>query len=151
MVFESVHAPLFGPPCILCNAALLPILPYILQPSVFFEVIQCMQLWLDSVCMIVLLTFPIIFFSFYIVYGIQRLRFISCFIKQWLIDWHFVRYVSANHADGEFEFHDLYISSDEKLFNKILTCPNHILWTRLPPPTAQNYSLRNRNTSTLLF
>ena len=42
------------------------------------------------------------------------------------------------------DFHDLYISSDEKLFNKILTCPNHILRTLLPPPTAQNYSLRNR-------
>ena len=27
---------------------------------------------------------------------------------------------------------------------KILTCPNHILRTLLPPPTAQNYSLRNR-------
>ena len=34
--------------------------------------------------------------------------------------------------------------SDEKLFNKILTCPNHILRTLLPPSTAQNYSLRNR-------
>ena len=42
------------------------------------------------------------------------------------------------------DFHDLYISSDEKLFNKILTRPNHILRTLLPPPTAQNYSLRNR-------
>ena len=42
------------------------------------------------------------------------------------------------------DFHDLYISSGEKLFNKILTCPNHILRTLLPPPTAQNYSLRNR-------
>ena len=42
------------------------------------------------------------------------------------------------------DFHDLYISSDEKLFNQILTCPNHILRTLLPPPTAQNYSLRNR-------
>jgi len=42
------------------------------------------------------------------------------------------------------DFHDLYISSDEKLFNKILTCPNHILRTLLPPPTAQNYSLTNR-------
>ena len=42
------------------------------------------------------------------------------------------------------DFHDLYISSDEKLFNKILTCPNHILRTLLPPPTAQNCSLRNR-------
>ena len=42
------------------------------------------------------------------------------------------------------DFHDLYVSSDEKLFNKILTCPNHILRTLLPPPTAQNYSLRNR-------
>ena len=42
------------------------------------------------------------------------------------------------------DFHDLYISSDEKLFNIILTCPNHILRTLLPPPTAQNYSLRNR-------
>ena len=31
------------------------------------------------------------------------------------------------------DFHDLYISSDEKLFNKILTCPNHILRTLLPP------------------
>ena len=38
----------------------------------------------------------------------------------------------------------LYVSSDEKLFNKILTCPNHILRTILPPPSAQNYSLRNR-------
>ena len=42
------------------------------------------------------------------------------------------------------DFNDLYISSDEKLFNKILTCPNHILRTLLPPATAQNYSLRNR-------
>ena len=42
------------------------------------------------------------------------------------------------------DFHDLYISSDVKLFNKILTCPNHILRTLLPPPTAQNYSLRKR-------
>ena len=42
------------------------------------------------------------------------------------------------------DFHDLYISSDEKLFNEILTSPNHILRTLLPPPTAQNYSLRNR-------
>ena len=42
------------------------------------------------------------------------------------------------------DFHHLYISSDEKLFNKILTCRNHILRTLLPPPTAQNYSLRNR-------
>ena len=41
------------------------------------------------------------------------------------------------------DFHDLYISSDEKLFNKILTCPNHILRTLLPPPTAHDYSLRN--------
>ena len=40
------------------------------------------------------------------------------------------------------DFHDLYLSSDEKLFNKILTCPNHILL--LPPPTAENYSLTNR-------
>ena len=42
--------------------------------------------------------------------------------------------------------HDLYISSDEKLFKKILTCPNHIqiLRTLLPPPTAQNCRLRNR-------
>ena len=47
---------------------------------------------------------------------------------------------SNNLAD----FHDLDISSDEKLFNKIITCPNHILRTLLPPPTAQNYSLRNR-------
>ena len=41
------------------------------------------------------------------------------------------------------DFHNLYISSDEKLFNKILTCPNHILRTLLPLPTIQNYSLRN--------
>jgi len=41
--------------------------------------------------------------------------------------------------------HDLYISSDEELFNKILPCPNHILRTFLPPPTAQNYSLRPHN------
>ena len=39
------------------------------------------------------------------------------------------------------DFHDFYISSDQKLFKKILTCLNRIL---LPPPTAQNYSLRNR-------
>jgi len=37
------------------------------------------------------------------------------------------------------DFHDLHISSDEKLFNKTLT----YLRTLLPPPTAQNYSLRN--------
>jgi len=30
------------------------------------------------------------------------------------------------------DFHDLYISSDEKLFNTILTCPNHILRTLMP-------------------
>jgi len=42
------------------------------------------------------------------------------------------------------DFHDLHIPSDKKLFNKILTCPNHILRTLLPPPTAQNDSLRNR-------
>ena len=42
------------------------------------------------------------------------------------------------------DFHDLHISSDEKLFSKILTCPNHILRTLLPPHSAQNYSLRNR-------
>ena len=41
-------------------------------------------------------------------------------------------------------FHDLYISSDEKLFNTTLTCPNRILRMLLPPPTAQYYSLRNR-------
>jgi len=35
------------------------------------------------------------------------------------------------------DFHDLYISSDEKLFNKILPCPNHILQTLLPPPAAK--------------
>ena len=33
------------------------------------------------------------------------------------------------------DFHDLYISSEEKLFKKNLTCPNHILRTLLPPPT----------------
>ena len=48
------------------------------------------------------------------------------------------------------DLHDLYISSDEKLFNKILTCPNHILRTLLPPSTAQNYSLRNRPHNKLL-
>ena len=42
------------------------------------------------------------------------------------------------------DFHDLYISLDAKLFNKIFTCPNHILRTLLPPPTAQNYNLTNR-------
>jgi len=41
------------------------------------------------------------------------------------------------------DLHHLYISSDEKLFNKILTCPNHIIRTLLPPSTAQNYSLRS--------
>ena len=39
---------------------------------------------------------------------------------------------------------DRVISSGEKVFNKILTCPNHILRTLLPPPTARKYSLRNR-------
>ena len=39
--------------------------------------------------------------------------------------------------------YDLYTSSDEKLFKKILTCPDHILRTLLPPPIAQNYNLRN--------
>ena len=33
---------------------------------------------------------------------------------------------------------------ETRLFNKILTCPNHILCTLLPPSTAQNYSLKNR-------
>jgi len=51
--------------------------------------------------------------------------------------------VSVLNADLA-DIHDLYISSDEKLFNKILTCPNHILRTLSPPPTAQNYSLRKR-------
>ena len=46
------------------------------------------------------------------------------------------------------DFHDLYISSDEKLFNKILTCPNHILRTLLPPPTAQNYTLQKTSQQT---
>jgi len=54
--------------------------------------------------------------------------------------WIRTGFCSPNLAD----FHDLYISSDDKLFNKILTCPNRILRTLLPPPTAQNYSLRNR-------
>ena len=45
----------------------------------------------------------------------------------------------------------LHMSSDEKLFNNILTCPNHILRTHLPPPTAQNYSLRNRPHNRLHF
>jgi len=39
------------------------------------------------------------------------------------------------------DFHDLYISSDEKLVNKILSCPNHILRTLLPPPTAQKITV----------
>ena len=47
-------------------------------------------------------------------------------------------------AHDRTDFHDLYISTDEKLFNKISTWPNHILRAILPPPTAQNYSLRNR-------
>ena len=42
------------------------------------------------------------------------------------------------------DFHILIISLDEKLFKKILTCPNHILRTLLQPPTSQNYCLRNR-------
>ena len=33
------------------------------------------------------------------------------------------------------DFHDLYISSDEKLFNKNLIYPNHILRTLLPSPS----------------
>ena len=47
------------------------------------------------------------------------------------------------HCD--FHFHDLYISSDEKVFNKILTCPNHILRTLLPPPTAQIITVLERD------
>ena len=46
---------------------------------------------------------------------------------------------------GLTDFCDLYISSDKKLFKKILTCPDHILRTLLPPPIAQNYNLRNRS------
>jgi len=42
------------------------------------------------------------------------------------------------------DFHELYISSDEKLFNKILTCPNHILRTLLSPPILHKISLKNR-------
>ena len=42
------------------------------------------------------------------------------------------------------DFHDLCISSDEQLFNQILTYPDHTLRTLLPPPTAQNFNLRNR-------
>ena len=54
---------------------------------------------------------------------------------------HWLKITPSSFAQGTF-----FISSDEKLFNKILilTCPNHILRTLLPPPTAQNYSLRNR-------
>ena len=54
------------------------------------------------------------------------------------------RYLTGFCSPDLADIHDLYISSDEKPFNKILTCPNHILRTLLPPPTAQNYSLRNR-------
>ena len=42
------------------------------------------------------------------------------------------------------DFSNLYSSSDDKLFKKILTRPDHILRTLLPPPTEQNYNLRNR-------
>jgi len=42
------------------------------------------------------------------------------------------------------DFSNLYSSSDDKLFKKILTRTDHILRTLLPPPTEQNYSLRNR-------
>ena len=42
------------------------------------------------------------------------------------------------------DFHILIISLDEKLFKKILTCPNHILRTLLQLPTSLNYCLRNR-------
>ena len=45
---------------------------------------------------------------------------------------------------GSAHFHDFYISSDEKLFNKILTCPNHILRTLATTYCTKNYSLRNR-------
>jgi len=48
------------------------------------------------------------------------------------------------------DFHDLFIFSVEKLFQKILTCPKHILRTLLPPSTAQNYSLRSRPHKTQL-
>jgi len=38
------------------------------------------------------------------------------------------------------------MSNHNDLLTYLLTlnCPNHILRTLLPPPTAQNYSLRNR-------
>jgi len=71
---------------------------------------------------------------------------VSCRIRRGQKIFAFIRrcirtgFCSPDLAD----FHDLYLSSDEKLFNKILTCSNHILRTLLPPPTAQNYSLRNR-------
>ena len=42
------------------------------------------------------------------------------------------------------DFSNLYSSSDDKLFKKILTRPDHILRTLLPLPTEQNYNLRNR-------
>ena len=42
------------------------------------------------------------------------------------------------------DFSNLYSSSDDKLYKKILTRPDHILRTLLPPPTEQNYNLRNR-------
>ena len=66
-----------------------------------------------------------------------------------MVTWHILEFYTPWNISGccspdLADFHDLYISSDEKLFNKILTCPNHILPTLLPPPTAQNYSLRNR-------
>jgi len=50
---------------------------------------------------------------------------------------------SENCSPDLADLHDLwaYVSSDEKLFNKILICLNRILRTLLPPPTAHNYSL----------
>ena len=71
-------------------------------------------------------------------------------------------------------FIDLYICSHEQLFNKILTCPDHILYEHsylararfvydyalykftfiiiiiLPPPTAPNYRVSEKDLTTNL-
>ena len=59
---------------------------------------------------------------------------------------NFFAKANRHNAATLLNFHDLCISSNEQLFDKILilTCPDHILQTLLPPSTAQNYTLRNR-------
>ena len=62
---------------------------------------------------------------------------VSCFLRHSVQLVHMISRVGGDASHGSRRV-------DEKLFSKILTYPNHVLRTLLPPPTAQNYSLRNR-------